>query len=184
MIFFVSILANAQEAKYKQALDSIAYYIKFTQIENQTHLLTHYNNLNTKINTSEVTARGIYLLMAYNYKTKVVFTDGNIVYMIDFKQIDTTFFSITRKGLRISDPAKKVMFMHSNTVRLSNGKIGGVPVDQIDLEYPISTEANTYSTLQKLYNLNKLIYFLKQAALYSKKIKTKKKDIVTAQQYE
>lgn len=182
LLFFLSILANAQEAKYKQALDSIAYYIKFTQIEKKTHLVTYYNP-NTYSNMSETTDSLTYLKMAYNYKTKVVLTDGNIIYMIDFKQADTSFFCLGRKGLRITDPSKKVMFRNSNTARLFNGKIGGVDIDQIDLFVPFSTEYKTYLSPQNLYNLNKLIYFLKQATLYSKKVKTKKKDIWIAEGY-
>lgn len=176
LLFFISILTHAQEAKYKQALDSIAQYIEFTRFEKKMHLVTYYNP-NTYSNMSETTDSLTYIKMAYNYKTKVVFTDSDIVYMIDFKEADTTFFGYSRKGLRIKDPAKKVMFRNSNTARLFNGKIGGVDIDQIDLDFPYSTEYNTYLSPQNLYNLNKLIYFLKQATLYSKKVKTKKKDI-------
>ena len=180
--FFVSIFANAQETKYKQALDSIDYYLKFTKLERQTKLVSYYHP-NTYSNMSENSDSLIYLQMAFNYKTKIVLTDGDMVYMIDFKQIDTTCFGIGRKGLKIMDPSKKVMFRMSNSARLFNGKIRGVEIDQIDLIYPYSDDEHTYLSTNNIYNLKKLIYFFKQATIYSKKVKTKKKDIWLAEGY-
>ena len=171
IIFFfgISLSINAQEAKYKATLDSLANYIRFTKSESEKsfRLLSYYQPgmFNAM---SEKTDSSIFFSMTKNEKTKVVFTDGNEIYMADLKQMDTTMISPTR-GIRFYDVNGKVKFRKSYIARIFNGKHGGVETDYFILKMVLSQENKVY--------FEKLMVFQKDAILFSKDVVTLKSDL-------
>lgn len=157
----------AQEKQYKASLDSLNKYINLSA--KGTKLLTWYapgmyNEM------AEVFDSSNYYGMTYNNKTKIVISTGNPLYMFNLPLMDTSSIKIDRRGgLIIRDIDSSRCMYHSAESRIFNGKYGGVPIDEVRL-----FENNTINALY----LNKIIFYFKQAIVYSKKVKVKKKDLV------
>jgi hypothetical protein len=167
----ISISLAAQEAKYKAALDSIAKYIRYTRLDREVQLITYYQP-GLYNGMSETTDSITFYSMTNNEKTKIVFSDGNQIFMADLKKMDTTMIRLTR-GISFYDASGKVKFRKSAIARIFNGKHGGVETDDFLLRMDYSEENRIIA--------QKLKQFLFEAILYSKKVKTKKSELKTVE---
>lgn len=166
ILFFLPLSLLAQEAKYKAALDSIAKYVKYTQLGNNdpVQLLTYYDPAMFN-GMAEQTDSSVFYSMSSNYKNKIVFSDGRAVYMADLKAMDTSMVKLGR-GIHFFDANGNVKFRKSAVSRIFNGKHGGVDTDDFTLIMSYTEENRIIA--------KKLMHFIREAILYSKKVKTKK----------
>jgi len=110
-----------------------------------------------------------YYGMTDGIKTKIVLSLGNTLYMFNLPLMDSSSFGISRRGgVVIKDKDSTKCIYHSAESRIFNGKYGGVPIYEVLLLED--------KTLERAH-AEKIIYYFKQAILYSKKVKTKKKDM-------
>src|SRR5690606_15373897 len=124
----------AQEKKYKQALDSLSYYLNYTGGVSKVKLLTFYNP-GMQNEMSERYDSTNYLGFTYNIKTKIVISIGNTLYMLNLPIMDSILIRRDRRGdsFIIKDLNNSNCLYHSAESRIFNGKYGGVPINEIQI---------------------------------------------------
>jgi len=157
---------SAQEKEYKAALDSLNKYINFAK---GTNLLTWYAPGMYNVMSEEVDSINFYG-MTYNNKTKIVISTGNPLYMFNLSLMDTSAIRINRGGgIYIQDKDSTKFMYHSAQARIFNAKYGGVPIYEVKL-----FEGNAINAAYT----EKIIFYFKQAIVYSKKVKVKRKELI------
>lgn len=175
---FYSLTNYGQEKNYKEALDSLTHYLNYGSSEyGKVNLYTYYTSYTEQKHTAEYESPGMYTAMTNNYKSKIVITVDNTIYMLNLAEMDTSFIKTGRTGICVKDLTNIKCIYHSAYSRIENGKYGGVPIDAIEI--PVIGYINNIPATkeQQRDSAAQIIYYLKQAICYSKKVKTKPGEI-------
>src|SRR6187402_1658620 len=107
LLLLSSFSSIAQETEYKKALDSLNFYLRFTTAEpyyeaKKTLRVVSCYRPSIYNPDDDASSNEIFNNRAKGSKQVIILSDGSHLYILDLKQIDTSFFKIYRNNsLRI-----------------------------------------------------------------------------------